>query len=362
MTTTSRVTISAHALKAAADFVSKDKAKRIANVRIVAADGTAHIVATDSYRLYHYEEEVIGNADVDILIPADDVKACKVTKSTEVARIDAEARTIETSGPRVGTKLVRMGEPEGTDGFPFPSLERIEALFPGDDKLGTGMVPSLNPGYAASAYKAFGALGMLPQMVHSGEMAPVTISAGWVDTGRKVCTGKPVPGAGTEYRETRCRLRILVMPVRQEKWFCEATRVVSAIEPEPEACDDGLKEAYALASADPDHVVVLRAFKPAEEGNDEPECEAPEQTPEPEPESAPEPRREYSQTCVRRDECPERLAYVLWAMDAAGNISYAVKRYRSASNAVTCGNAYAAEYLMDSPTCWGVFKGTDIAA
>lgn len=93
MTTTSRVTISAHALKAAADFVSKDKAKRIANVRIVAADGTAHIVATDSYRLYHYEEEVIGNADVDILIPADDVKACKVTKSTEVARIDAEART-----------------------------------------------------------------------------------------------------------------------------------------------------------------------------------------------------------------------------------------------------------------------------
>ena len=380
MTTTSRVVISAHALKAAADFVSKDRVKRTANVRVIAADGVAHVLATDSYRLYHYEEEVGGNAALDVLIPADDVKACKVTKSTVAARIDADERTIETHTPRSGNKVVRMGEPEGNDGHPFPGLERVEGLFPGDDRLGSGMVPSLNPDYAASAYKAFGALGMLPQMVHSGEMAPVTISAGWVDTGHKVCTGKPVPGAGTEYRETRCRLRILVMPVRQEKWFCEATRLdnvvvraaepapepeaapaVERVEPEaPEACDDGLKEAYALASADPDHVVIVRAFK------DDPEPEAPEcePAPEPEPECEPEPEaaREYSQTCVRRDDCPERLAYVLWAMDSAGNIAYAVKRYRSAANAVTCGNAYASEYLMDSPTCWGVFKGTDIAA
>lgn len=358
--TTSRVTISAHALKAAADFVSKDRARRIANVRVVVADGTAHVLATDSYRLYHYEEEVGVNAALDVLIPADDVKACKVTKSTVAARIDADERTVETHTPRAGNKVVRMGEPEGTDGHPFPSLERVEGLFPGDDRLGSGMVPSLNPDYAASAYKAFGALGMVPQSVHSGEMAPVTISAGWVGTGRKVSTGKPVPGAGTEYRETRCRLRILVMPVRCEKWFCEATRLDNVVvrapapapEPEapeqtPEACDDGLKEAYALASADPDHVVVVRAFKDSPEPEPAPECE---------------PARAYSQTCVRRDECPERLAYVLWAMDAAGNIAYAVKRYRSASNAVTCGNAYASEYLMDSPACWGVFKGTDIAA
>lgn len=350
MTTTSRVTISAHALKAAADFVDRNRAKRTANVRVVVADGTAHVLATDSYRLYHYEEEVGVNAALDVLIPADDVKACKVTKSTVAARIDADERTVETYAPRTGNKVVRMGEPLGNDGHPFPSLERVEGLFPGNDRLGSGMVPSLNPDYAASAYKAFGALGMVPQSVHSGEMAPVTISAGWVGTGRKVSTGKPAPGAGTEYRETRCRLRILVMPVRREKWFCEATRldnvVVRAPEPEaPEACEDGLNEAYALASADPDHVVVVRAFKES-----------------PEPECEPEPAHAYSQTCVRRDECPERLAYVLWAMDAAGNIAYAVKRYRSASNAVTCGNAYASEYLMDSPACWGVFKGTDIAA
>ncbi len=474
MTTTSRVVISAHALKAAADFVSKDRVKRTANVRVIAADGVAHVLATDSYRLYHYEEEVGGNAALDVLIPADDVKACKVTKSTVAARIDADERTIETHTPRSGNKVVRMGEPEGNDGHPFPGLERVEGLFPGDDRLGSGMVPSLNPDYAASAYKAFGALGMVPQSVHSGEMAPVTISAGWVGTGRsmvpslnpdyaasaykafgalgmvpqsvhsgemapvtisagwvgtgrRVSTGKPVPGAGTEYREARCRLRILVMPVRCEKWFCEATRLdnvvvraaepapepeaapavervepeapeacddglkeayalasatrldnvvvraaepapepeaapaVERVEPEaPEACDDGLKEAYALASADPDHVVIVRAFK------DDPEPEAPEcePAPEPEPECEPEPEaaREYSQTCVRRDDCPERLAYVLWAMDSAGNIAYAVKRYRSAANAVTFGNAYASEYLMDSPTCWGVFKGTDIAA
>lgn len=373
MTTTSRVVISAHALRAAADFVSKDRVKCTANVRVIAADGVAHVLATDSYRLYHYEEEVDWNAALDVLIPADDVKACKVTKSTVEALIDADERTIATYTPRSGTKVVRMGEPEGNGGNLFPGLERVEGLFPGDDRLGSGVIPSLNPDYAASAYKAFGALGMIPQSVHSGDMAPVTISAGWVGTGRKVSTGKPVPGAGTEYRETRCRLRILVMPVRHEKWFCEATRldyvVVRAPEPEPEAapavervepeaCDDGLKEAYALASADPDHVVVVRAFKDAPE----PEAPEPEAAPNPEPECEPEAARAYSQTCVRRDECPERLAYVLWAMDSAGNIAYAVKRYRSAANAVTCGNAYASKYLMDSPACWGVFKGTDIAA
>ncbi len=228
MTATRPVSISAHALKAAADFCKTSPANDVFTaVHLIAADGMAHLIATDSYRLYHYEEEIARGISADLLIPAKALKALKVSKTTECAEIDGDGRVIAVFARRGGATRT-MVDPEDNYSGTHLDVAKAEALIPSQGSMGNGGIPNVNPRFMESACKAFdrlGVHGMYPQIVHSGEMAPVLVAACWAGTGRKIRTGAHNSTTGAEYAETRCRLRVIIMPTRAEKWFTSLTQI-----------------------------------------------------------------------------------------------------------------------------------------
>lgn len=216
----SDIRISAHALKAAASHAGKGK---LACVHVVASGGMCHVVATDSYRIYHYSESVNPHASVDVLVPVSTVKALKVVATTEYARISPDTMEIETYARRVGSVYTPI-EAHDLKGYTYPDMAAINKLFPRECDLGRGTFPAVNPAYMVDVYKCFEVLGMRPQCVHCGEMLPLTIASPWVPSGRRLYSGR-IDNDAARYVEGQCRLRIIVMPTRSDRWYCEETTV-----------------------------------------------------------------------------------------------------------------------------------------
>lgn len=221
MTDAVAVAINAHALKAAASHAGKG---HLACVHVVASGGMCHVVATDSCRIYHYSESVSPHASVDVLVPVSTVKALKVVATTECARIYPDRMDIETYAKRVGSVYTPI-DAHDLKGRTYPTMATINGLFPPDGDLGRGAVPAVNPAYMVDAYRAFGALGMRPQCLHCGEMRPLTIAAPWCKSGRRICAGSGDSTGVARYVDGRCRLRVVVMPVRSDRWYCDETTV-----------------------------------------------------------------------------------------------------------------------------------------
>lgn len=371
MTDAIAVTISAHALKAAASHAGKG---HLACVHVVASGGMCHVVATDSYRIYHYSESVSPHASVDVLVPLSTVKALKVVATTEYARISPDRMEIETFARRVGSTYTPI-DAHDLKGRTYPTMATINDLFPPDGDLGRGAVPAVNPAYMIDAYRAFDALGMRPQCLHCGEMRPLTIAAPWCRSGRRVYDGSGDSTGVARYADGRCRLRVIVMPVSSDRWYCEETTVGGGRASErvrdlrhdlevsergaadARAAMDGAMEALGRAAAR-EKALKAAVVRMASRG------------------ASVDPVATVS-TSTRVDvpdveasgldlvgTAPASQLYVCWATDGARRVCE-VRRYRKPASAAEHGARYAREWLgrgMGDGLVSGVVQGPDVDA
>ena len=373
---TNAVTISAHALKAAASHAGKG---HLACVHVVASGVMCHVVATDSYRIYHYSESVSPRASVDVLVPLSTVKGLKVVATTEHARIYPDRMEIETYAKRVGSTYTPI-DAHDLKGRTYPTMATVNGLFPPDGDLGRGAVPAVNPAYMVDAYKAFDALGMRPQCLHCGEMRPLIIAAPWGPSGRRVYSGSvDSSGVGTpRYVTGRCRLRVVVMPVRSDRWYREETTVgggraserVRDLRHDLEVSERGAADARAARDDARKALELSKAREKALKAGIVRMASrgASVEAVEPVATVSTSARVEVPDVEVSGLDlvgtAPASQLYVCWATDGSRRVCE-VRRYRKPASAAEHGARYASEWLgrgMGDGLVSGVVQGPDVDA